>query len=235
MRSEILYAPAFATARLTLSAGETVRAEAGAMVAMSSGIDLQTSTQGGVMKGLRRAVLGGESFFMNTFTAQRDGVQLFVAPPLPGDVVAWPISGSLLVQSGSFLASSAGIEVDTSWGGAKTFFSREGLFILRVSGQGDVVLSSYGAIHAVDLEPGQTFTVDTGHMVAWTEGVGYAVRKVGSWKSTFFSGEGLVCDLTGPGRIYLQTRSQDAFLGWLIPKLPKPSNGGGGGGFGFGD
>ena len=234
MRSEILYAPAFATARLTLSAGETVRAEAGAMVAMSTDLQLQTSTQGGVMKGLRRAVLGGESFFMNTFTAQRDGAQLLVAPPLPGDVVAWPLQGSLYVQSGSFLASAGGVEVDTSWGGARTFFSREGLFVLRVSGHGEIVLSSYGAIHAVDLEPGQTFTVDTGHMVAWTEGVGYAVRKVGSWKSTFFSGEGLVCDLTGPGRIYLQTRSQDAFLGWLIPKLPKPSNGGGGG-FNLGD
>jgi len=235
MWSEVLYAPAFATARLTLSAGESVRAEAGAMVAMSTGLEMQTSTQGGVMKGLRRAVLGGESFFMNTFTAQREGAQLYVAPPLPGDVVAWPIRGTLYVQSGSFLASSAGVDVDTSWGGAKTFFSREGLFILRVSGEGDVVLSSYGAIHAVDLGPGEVFTVDTGHMVAWTEGVGYAVRKVGSWKSTFFSGEGLVCDLTGPGRIYLQTRSQDAFLGWLIPKLPKPSNSGGGGGFSLGD
>ena len=68
--------------------------------------------------------------------------------------------------------------------------------------------------------------------VLW-KGIGYEVSKVGSWKSTFFSGEGLVCDLTGPGRIYLQTRSQDAFLGWLIPKLPKPSNGGGG--FNLGD
>ncbi len=235
MQSEILHGPAYAAARITLAAGESVRAEAGAMLAMTNGLEMQTSTQGGVMKGLRRAVLGGESFFMNTFTAQRDGAQLYVAPPLPGDVVAWPVRGALFVQSGSFLASSAGVDVDTHWGGAKTFFSREGLFILRVSGQGDVVLSSYGAIHAVDLAPGEVFTVDTGHMVAWTEGVGYAVRKVGSWKSTFFSGEGFVCDLTGPGRIYLQTRSQDAFLGWLIPKLPKPSNGSGGGGFSFGD
>ena len=86
---------------------------------------------------------------------------------------------------------------------------------------GDVLVASYGAIHAVDLEAGQSFTVDTGHMVAWTEGIAYAVRKVGNWKSTMLSGEGLVCDLTGPGRIYLQTRSQDAFLDWLIPRLPK--------------
>jgi uncharacterized protein (TIGR00266 family) len=206
-----------------MAAGETVRAEAGAMLAMSAGVAMETSTQGGVMKGLRRAVLGGESFFMNTFTAQVDGAELYVAPSLPGDVVAWPINGTLFVQSGSFLACSADIQVDTQWGGGKTFFSSEGLFMLRIAGQGELVLSSYGAIHAIDLQPGQTYTVDTGHMVAWTEGIQYNVRKVGNWKSTFFSGEGLVCDLTGPGRIYLQTRSQDAFLGWLIPKLPTQS------------
>lgn len=225
MQTEILYGPAYSAAKVVLGAGETVRAEAGAMLAMSPGITMQTSTQGGVLKGLRRSVLGGESFFMNTYTAQSDGAELWLAPPLAGDVVSWPIQGGLFVQSGSFLASSAGLEVDSSWGGSKTFFSREGLFILRVSGQGDLLLSSYGAIHAIDLQPGQSYTVDTGHMVAWTEGVGYAVRKVGNWKSTLLSGEGFVCDLTGPGRIYLQTRSQDAFLDWLIPQLPRNNNG----------
>ena len=224
MQTEVLYSPAYAAAKLTLAQGETVRAEASAMLAMSPGIDLRTSTQGGVLKGLKRSVLGGESFFMNTFTAQRDGAELFVAPSLPGDMVAWPLNQTLFVQSGSFVACSGTIQVDTNWGGAKTFFSREGLFMLRISGQGELVLSSYGAIHAVDLEPGQTYTVDTGHMVAWTEGVQYHVRKIGGWKSTLFSGEGLVCDLTGPGRIYLQTRSQDAFLSWLIPQLPTSNN-----------
>jgi uncharacterized protein (TIGR00266 family) len=228
MRSEVLYSPAYATARLTLAAGEQVRAESGAMLAMSAGVAMETSTQGGVLKGLRRAVLGGESFFMNTFTAQADGAELYLAPALPGDVVAWPLNGTLYVQSGSFLACSAGIQVDTQWGGGRTFFSSEGLFMLRIAGQGELLLSSYGAIHAVDLQPGQTYTVDTGHMVAWTEGIQYAVRKVGGWKSTLFSGEGLVCDLTGPGRIYLQTRSQDAFLGWLIPKLPTQNGNSGG-------
>jgi uncharacterized protein (TIGR00266 family) len=224
MQTEVLYSPSYATAKLTLTAGETVRAESGSMLAMSPGITMETSTQGGVMKGLRRAVLGGESFFMNMFTAQSDGAELYVAPALPGDVVSWPINGTLFVQSGSFVASSGGVEVDTNWGGGKTFFSSEGLFMLRISGQGDLVLSSFGAIHAIDLQPGQTYTVDTGHMVAWTEGITYNVRKVGNWKSTFFSGEGLVCDLTGPGRIYLQTRSQDAFLAWLVPLLPKPAS-----------
>jgi uncharacterized protein (TIGR00266 family) len=225
MQTEILYGPAYAAAKVTLDAGESVRAEAGAMLAMTPTLQVETSTQGGVLKGLRRSLLGGESFFMNTFTAQANGDELWLAPTMAGDVVSWPIQSTLFVASGSFLASSAGVDVDSSWGGAKTFFSSEGLFMLKVSGQGEVIISSYGAIHAIDLQAGQTYTVDTGHLVAWTETITYNVRKVGGWKSTFFSGEGLVCDLSGPGRIYLQTRSQEDFLGWLIPKLPTQNNG----------
>jgi uncharacterized protein (TIGR00266 family) len=223
MQTEIMYGPAYAAAKVALARGEVLRAEAGAMLAMTSGVDMETSTQGGFMRGLKRS-LGGESFFMNTFTAREDGTEVYLAPPLAGDIVTWPLRGELLVQSGSFLACTADVDVDSKWGGRKTFFSSEGLVVLKVSGTGELILSSYGAVHPVDLAPGQRLTVDTGHMVAWEEGVGYDVRKVGSWKSTFFSGEGLVCDLTGPGRIYLQTRSQDAFLSWLIPKLPKQTS-----------
>jgi uncharacterized protein (TIGR00266 family) len=116
------------------------------------------------------------------------------------------------------------VNVDAKWGGAKTFFSREGLIMLRVSGHGDLLVACYGAIEARDLAPGERFTVDTGHMVGWSEGVQYTVRKVGNWKSTMLSGEGLVVDLTGPGRIYLQSRSPEAFLAWLIPRLPQRTN-----------
>ena len=125
------------------------------MLAMTPGIAMETSTQGGMFKGLKRAVLGGESFFMNTYTSQHDGSELYLAPALSGDIVAWPLQGTLFVQSGSYLASSSGIEVDTKWGGGKTFFSSEGLFMLRIAGQGDLLLSSYGAIHAIDLQAGQ--------------------------------------------------------------------------------
>lgn len=222
MQTEIQYSPAFAAAKVTLEQGESVKAESGAMLAMSSTVAIETSSQGGMMKGLKRKVLGGESFFMNTFTAQAPGAEVYFAPTLPGDVVVWPMQGqTVYLQSGAYLASAATIDIDTQWGGGKTFFSSEGLFVLKVAGQGDLLVASYGAIHGVDLEAGQALTVDTGHMVGWSEGVTYAVRKVGNWKSTFLSGEGLVCDLTGPGRIYLQTRSQDAFLNWLIPKLPQ--------------
>ena len=225
MQIEIKDSPSFAMAQVTLSGGEQVKAEAGAMVAMTPSVQIETSTQGGMLKGLRRSVLGGESFFMNTFTASGAGGQVSFAPTLPGDIVTWPLTGqTVYLQSGAYLASSTGIDVDSKWGGAKTFFSSEGLFMLKCSGHGDVLVSSYGAIEARQLAAGEQYTVDTGHMVGWSEQVQYSVRKVGNWKSTFLSGEGLVCDLTGPGIIYMQTRSPDDFVSWLVPKLPKSGN-----------
>ena len=191
------------------------------MMTMTPSVEIATSTQGGVLRGLRRSVLGGESFFMNKFTATGPRRHVVVAPALPGDILVWPLTGNVVyLQSGSFLAAPGSIDIDSKWGGAKTFFSREGLFMLKCTGTGDLVVSSYGAVHAIDLAPGQTYVVDTGHMVGWDEGVSYEVHKVGNWKSTLLGGEGLVVQLTGPGRIYVQTRSPDSFLDWLIPKLP---------------
>ena len=222
MQVEIRYRPSYSLALVRLDPGEAIRAEAGAMVSMSPGLALETKVTGGLLAGLKRSFLGGESFFMNTYRAPAQGGEITLAPVLPGDMIVRELRDeSLLVQSGSYVASSEGINLDTKWSGARTFFAREGLIMLRVSGTGTLILSSYGAIHEVDLGPGESYTVDTGHLVAFTEGMGFKVRTVGGLKSTLFSGEGLVVDLTGPGKVLIQTRSEDAFLTWLIPKLPK--------------
>ncbi len=221
MRYEIVYRPSYALGRIELASGEQLQAEAGAMVSMSASISINTGMRGGLLGGLKRSVLGGESFFINTFTAEQSG-EVTIAPGLPGDIEVLELTGgSVLVQSGSFLAASPDIEVDTSWGGAKSFFSGEGLILLRCSGHGQLFLSSYGAIHLKELRAGEQYTVDTGHMVAFDESVKYSVGRSGGWKTTLLSGEGLVCKLEGPGRFYMQTRSQDAFLSWLVPQLPK--------------
>lgn len=192
------------------------------MVSMSPGMTLETGATGGVLKSLGRALLGGESFFQNTYRAPGGGGEINVAPALPGDLFTLDLQEeSLLVQSGSYVASETSINVDTKWGGAKTFFASEGLIMLRAQGRGKLLLSSFGAIHEMNLATGQGYTVDTGHLVAFTDGMGFRVRRIGGVKSTLFSGEGLVVDLTGPGRVLMQTRSSDAFLSWLIPKLPK--------------
>ena len=220
MQVDIQAGPAFAMGTIRLAAGESVKVEAGAMAAMSSGVEIQTASTGGLLGGLKRSMLGGESFFINTFTATTGG-EISVAPKLPGDITHLPLSGgAMLVQSGSWIASEPSVEVDTKWGGAKTFFSGEGLFMLHCSGAGDMLVSSYGAIVVRQLQPGEVFTVDTGHIVAFDEAVTYAVRKVGNWKSTILGGEGLVTDFTGPGRLLLQTRSAQDLIDWLTVSLP---------------
>ncbi len=191
------------------------------MAMIRGDVSMSTSTQGGFMKGLRRS-LGGESFFVNDFTSSRGGV-VAVAAALPGDMAKVSLSGStaLLVQSGSWIASDPSVDVDSSWGGGKSFFSGEGLILLRCSGQGEMLIASYGAIRAATLTSGETMTLDTGHVVAFDDTVQYKVRKAGSWKSTILGGEGLVTDFTGPGRVWLQTRSSSDLVQWLAARMPQ--------------
>ncbi len=226
MKIDISHRPSYARARVELSPHESVRAEAGAMMAMLGDIEIKTSS-GGVMKGLKRSLMGGESFFQNTFTAGPAGGLIHFAPSLPGDLYHHELDGSLIVQDGSYLASHADIEVDTKWQGAKGFFSGEGFVMLKVSGKGDLLLSSYGAIEEHHVGPGGKFTVDSGHIVAFTDGMQYNLRRIGGLKSTLLSGEGIVTEFTGPGTVWTQSRSSQAFLHWLANHLP-----GGGGGSG---
>src|SRR4030042_5481797 len=221
MDVKLLYQPSYTMANVRLSANEEIRAESGSMVSMGDGISIETKMQGGFFKALGRSILGGESFFINTFKASANGGEINFAPPLPGDMSCIDLNKPMLVQSGSFVACEQTVDIDTKWGGAKTFFASEGLILLRATGSGKLLLSSFGAIHEVVLGAGEKHVVDTGHFVAFDEGIGFSVRRVGGLKSTFFSGEGLVVDITGPGRVLIQSRSTDSFLGWLIPKLPK--------------
>jgi len=222
MKVEILYQPSYSVARVLLNRNEKIQVESGAMVGMSADMEIETEAKGGFLKSISRSMFGGESFFMNTYTGVADGDSILLAPPLPGDIAIIEMHGeSLMVQSGSYLASTEGISVDTKWSGAKTFFGSEGLIMLKISGTGTLIVSSYGAIHPVELEAGRKYVVDTGHLVTFEEQIGFKVKKVAGWKSTLFSGEGLVVELTGPGKVNLQTRSQDSFLSWLIPRIPK--------------
>ncbi|MGH2524157.1 MAG: TIGR00266 family protein, partial [Anaerolineales bacterium] len=218
--------PSYSLTKITLGPSEEIRVEGGSMVSMSADVVLETRAEGGLLKSLARSVLGGESFFINTYKASGRGGEVNVAPSLPGDMTALTLNNeTLMVQSGSFVACEKRVAIDTGWGGAKTFFASEGLIMLKASGSGMLVLSSYGAIHEMNLGAGEKYTVDTGHLVAFTANIGFQVRRVGGIKSTLFSGEGLVVDLTGPGRVLMQTRSTDAFLAWLIPKLPSKESG----------
>ena len=208
--------------------GEQVRAESGAMMATSAGVGITSSTQGGVVKGLKRSVLGGESLFVSTFTAPAGGGWIDVAHHLAGDIVVTGVSADepVSITRGCWLASSSGVDLDTKWGGFKNLFGSEGAFLVRASGEGPILLACYGALDTVTLAAGESMTVDTGHVVAFTHSMGFRTRRIGNWKSTILGGEGLVVDLTGPGDLYLQTRSQPAFISWIASRMPGSSQAG---------
>ncbi|HEX2850372.1 MAG TPA: TIGR00266 family protein [Acidimicrobiales bacterium] len=226
MNVEIRHAPVFAVATVTLSAGEAIRAEAGAMMTMSPDMTIETGAQGGFLKSLTRSLAGGESFFTNVFRPGAAGGVVQLVTALPGDIATIEMDGShaMFVQSGSFLAAHPDIDVDTKWGGAKTFFGGEGLVLLSCRGAGTMLVSSYGAIDRFVLEAGQAITVDSGHVVAFADTVTFNVRAVGGIKSTMLSGEGLVVDLAGQGEVFLQTRALPSLADWVRRQIPTQSS-----------
>ena len=230
---EILHQPSFALAVVRLAAEQSIQAEAGAMVSMSANVELQSQMKGGLMGALKRAV-GGESAFVSTFTARGGPGEVTFAPGSPGDIAAIEMGNQLFfVQSSSYLAGDAGLVVDTRWGGAKTFFGGEGLFVMQVSGTGLLLLSSFGAIHRRRLAAGERYVVDTGHLVAWEGTTQYTLRKAAAgFFRSMLSGEGVVAEFTGPGELLIQTRNLAAFAGLMKPFFP--SQGGGAGGFNLG-
>ncbi|MBX7219382.1 MAG: TIGR00266 family protein [Blastocatellia bacterium] len=220
----------FSLAIIQLAPEQSIKAEAGAMVSMSPNVEMLSQAQGGLMGVLKRAVVG-ESAIVNTFTARGGPGEITLAPSSPGDVIPLELNNqTFFVQSGSFLASSPTIELDLKFGGAKSFFSGEGLFLIKLFGSGTLLLTSFGAIRRKKLAPGERYVVDTGHIVAFESTIQYTVRKAS--QQGFFrnmvSGEGFVCEYVGPGEIFLQTRNLAAFAGILRPFFPSQGSGGGG-------
>ncbi|MBX7170212.1 MAG: TIGR00266 family protein [Pyrinomonadaceae bacterium] len=231
---EIQHAGAFALAVINLQAEQAICAEAGAMVSMSGNVELYAEMKGGIFGALKRAV-GGESAFVSTFTARGGAGEVTFAPGMPGDIAGIEMQNqTFMVQSSSYLAGDTSLQVETKFGGAKSFFGGEGLFVLQVSGSGLLLVSSFGAIHRKNIRPGERYVIDTGHLVAWEGHMQYNLRKAS--KAGFFrsmlSGEGMVAEFQGPGEVLIQTRNLAAFAGLLKPFFPNQS-GSGGGGFNF--
>jgi len=226
MNIETLHRPSYSLAVVKLAPNERIRAEAGAMVSMSAGVQIETKAEGGILKSLGRAVLGGESFFQNFFQAGPQGGEVTLAPDLPGDVAVLELAGTpMMVQAGSFMACETGVDLNAKVSG-KAFMAGEGLSILEATGTGKLLVSSYGAIYEKTLAAGEQYVVDSSHLVAFDGTVGVTPRTVGGLKSTLLSGEGLVIEMTGPGRVLIQTRSPQALINWIIPQIPRqPSSG----------
>ncbi len=224
MQIQLRHSPSFTVARAFLSPAESVRVESGAMIAHSYGVVLSARAEGGVMAGLRRSVLGGESFFVTTYTAPTEGGWVDMAGVLPGDVAAIDITPDrpFYLARGNWIANSSGVQIDTQWGGMANMFGGEGGFGIRASGNGQALVSVYGAIDVFDLEPGQPVVIDTGHVVAYDLGITFRMRRAVEGRSiqSMKSGEGFVFDFTGPGRVLLQTRNPESFAEWARSTAP---------------
>jgi uncharacterized protein (TIGR00266 family) len=228
MQEHVEYNPAYTLLTVQMDAGEAIKVEPGGMAAMA-GCEMETKSSGGFFKGLKKALVGGESFFLNTFTAGPSGGWISLAPGSPGDIKWFDLQPGqeLFIQSGSFLACTQNVEFDTKFEGFKGFFSGESLFFIRAwatEGTGRIYYNSYGAMKEISVQPGQVVTVDTGHLVAYESGLEYQINKVGGMKSLMFGGEGLVMNFSGEGTIWIQTRNIPSLAGLIIPFIPQSSS-----------
>lgn len=211
--------PDFSFLTVQVPASQTLKVEASAMATMSTNMVMKTKMKGGLSR-----FLGGENIFINEFTAQAGPAEIGIAPGSPGDMdhVFMDGSSEIFLQSSAYVASSMNVDVDSKWQGFKGFFSGEGLFLLRCTGQGDLWFNTYGAMIEVPVDG--NYVVDTSHVVAFTSGLEYNVESVGGLKSLFLSGEGLVCRFHGQGKVWIQTRHPMAFANWAYPFRPQQNN-----------
>ncbi|MBD2460945.1 TIGR00266 family protein [Oscillatoria sp. FACHB-1407] len=219
MKYEIRYKPAFATVFLTLNPGDRITTEAGAMASMSAQLSLKTEFSGGLIPGLLKAFLGGESLFVNTFSNNtQQPLQLVLTQSTVGDVGMIELKGNAIcLQPGAYIAHTPGIQMGVEWAGFSSWFSGEGLFKLKLSGNGLVFLGGYGGL--TQRQVNDEYVVDTGHLVAYEPGLKMNIRMAGGLVGSVTSGEGLVNRLTGKGTIYLQSRSVDGLVRFLRSKV----------------
>ncbi|MEE4378171.1 MAG: TIGR00266 family protein [Candidatus Competibacteraceae bacterium] len=219
---ELLYPGAYTLARVDLPQGRQLRAQSDAMVAMSPTVEVAGQMRGGLLGGVGRLITG-ESLFLQTLSANRGPGSVYVAPSSPGDIVAVELDGEgLMIQKGGFLACTEEIEVNTQMQNlAQGLFSGEGFFIVKAEGRGLLLLESYGAIHRMELGPGEQKIVDNGHLVAWSRAMDYQLESANiGIVAALTSGEAIVCRFTGPGNLFIQTRQPQAFGVWLSRLLP---------------
>lgn len=219
MDVQLRHQPSFSVARVLLGPNEPLRAESGAMMAMAADTQIEAKAQGGVMKSLKRAALGGESFFITTLTAGPSGGWVDLAANLPGDLSVLQLQAGQpwLLSKGAFLGAAPSVVIETQFQGIKMFGGGEGAFLVQAEGEGPLVVSAYGAIDRFELAAGQRVVVDSGHFVAAHASVQYELRRAaaGGLMQSAKSGEGFVFEFAGPGEIIMQSRNPAGLVSYL--------------------
>ena len=218
MEYEIKYKPSYSMLVVKLRPDETITAEAGAMTYMDTNIDVQTRRrEKSILGTIGLKLLGGQSFFVNDYRAQkRPGEVAFVSAPV-GDIDTLEVKPNqgYIIQKTSYIASTQNVELDVKWQGFTKGLFGQGLFMIKTSGDGTIFINTFGAIDKHKLNPDQTLIVDNFHLVAFSDSCAYKVKKFGGLKSTLLGGEGLVTEIKGPGEVFIQTKNLREFVEWL--------------------
>lgn len=232
MNHQITHDPAFSMLRVDLQPGEVLVSEAGAMAAMSSHIGLEAkltvqpnpsmgATLGALFAAVIRKYLGGESFFVTHYTTTSPG-SVWVAPTVSGSIVHRRLEGgqTITLSAGAYVASAGDIECIVKYGGLRGILAKEGAFFLKVIGNGgDLWFNSFGGVDFIDVDG--TYIVDNGHIVGWEGDLEFDIKSAGGGlMGLMASGEGLVCEFKGRGRVYIQSRNFGSMTGWLLPLMP---------------
>jgi uncharacterized protein (TIGR00266 family) len=231
MQHTIKHGPSYAVVDVKLSPGDMLIAESDAMVMSEGDILLEPKLNGARGKGffgklfavfvaMFRKVFGGETMFVNEISAPTQEGRVVLAPTTSGEVLHRALKNErLLLQPGAFMACTTGVEMKTRWAGLRGIFGGEGAVFLECSGTGDLFFNAYGGLEEVEVNG--SFIVDTGHMVAFDAGLTFKVRRPGGGlMGLFASGEGLVCEFQGQGKVWIQSRNMSSLVGWLTRLLP---------------
>lgn len=215
MKYEIKYKPSYAMLEVELAENDNITAEAGSMTYMEPTVEVHTTMrEKGLFKTIGLSLIGAQSFFVNHYTGP--GKIGFVSAPV-GDIENLTVSTGegMIIQKSAYVASTGDLDLDVKWEGFRKGLFGQGLFMLRVHGDGELFINTFGAIDKHELKSGESLIVDNFHLVGFTESCSYKVTKFGGLKETILSGEGLVTNITGPGTVYIQTKNMREFVNWL--------------------
>jgi len=219
MENQIKYSPAYSMLEVSLAPNEMIVAEAGAMVYMTPQIDVRTRKreEKSIWQSLKTTILGAESFFVNEYVAVRGSGKVGFVPAPVGDIQPFEVKAGkgFILQKSAYVASTKDVHLDTEWQGFKKGLFGQSLFMLKVSGEGQMFVNAFGAMDHHSLKSGESLIVDNYHLVAFDDTCKYEVKKFGGLKSTILGGEGLVTEIKGPGEVYIQTKNLREFTDWL--------------------
>ncbi|HEV7815754.1 MAG TPA: TIGR00266 family protein [Janthinobacterium sp.] len=224
--------------QVSLKQGEMIYCESDAMVMMESALDLRGRMTGGIGSALMRRFANGESFFQQHIEAVRGGGDCLLSPMLPGAIEVVEVGPrQYLLNDGAFVAATSGTEmrVRTQSLGNALFAQSGGFFVMETAGSGQVVVSGFGSMFQLDVEPGKDIVIDNSHVVCWDNSLRYEISVttgggagaggglggfLGNIVNSVTSGEGIVLKFSGAGKVFVCSRNRDAFLKWAATGKP---------------